>query len=64
MNWQGLSAVAETIWPPTTESPQAVEKDHAIAMARRVLKMGSCGCSEGDVKVLARQLLRALALSE
>lgn len=40
------------------------EKDHAVAMARRALAMSSCGCSVGDVQVLARQFLRALGLPE
>jgi hypothetical protein len=45
--------------------PEPSEKDRAVEMARRVLnRYGGVGCSEGDVTILARQLLRALALPE
>ena len=47
--------------PPETQSPTQREKDDSVAIARRVLQNDS-GVTRSEAQVLARQLLRALAL--
>ena len=44
-------------------SPQQSEKDRAIDLARRISRAEIAGCTHEEAKILARQLLRALALS-
>jgi hypothetical protein len=57
------SSMEPTKFNPSSQSAQSKERDQAVEMARRVLQLDGCECSEGDVKILARQLLRALSLS-
>jgi hypothetical protein len=44
------------------QSPESMEKDRAVAVARVILKPGSSIDPQSDVAIVCRQLLRALAL--
>lgn len=56
----------QTPYPSTIpeRSIQAVEKDRAITLARGILRGGIISVTGSDARVLARQLLRALAMPE
>lgn len=49
---------------PSSESPQSIELEQAVQMARRAVHSEfPVSSSVGDVRVVARQLLRALGLT-
>lgn len=72
--WQGMVGLGsgtaarneyggETVkYPPSTASPAQREKDESVAIARRVLQNNS-GVTREESTIMARQLLRALALT-
>lgn len=59
----GLPRQETTTFRPSAQSPQSQEKDQSIAIARRVMRGGEV-LGLAEARIVCRQLLRALALSE